>query len=414
MRHAYAPRWWGVVVVLSTIAIARAQPDAIEEPPVEEPTFSRFQLHGFIGEGGFWSTDNDFIGTSSKGSLELFEVGLNVTTQLTDRLRAGAQLYGRAVGSFKDLPPGIDWAYLDYRWRDWLGLRAGVIKMPFGLYNEYADADSSRLSILMPQSVYPLRDRTALLSQTGFSLYGTQAIGGAGELEYQAWLGTLNVPANALELSGASLDAVNTRYVTGAQLFWRPPVDGLRLGGTYLRASIDFDVTFDPANIALLIMLGVVPADYDGKLRISQRPARVWVASAELVRDDWVFAAEYSRWYTRQSTTLPTVIPTVESDSERFYVLIARRICAWELGGYYAVTHADANDRQARDAMRFPIRHTGFQRDLAATVRYDVNEYWTWKLEGHFIDGTAELKASVNPDPKRYWGLFLFKTTVTF
>ena len=31
----------------------------------------------------------------------------------------------------------MDWAFLDYQWRPWLGLRAGIIKMPFGLYNEY-------------------------------------------------------------------------------------------------------------------------------------------------------------------------------------------------------------------------------------------------------------------------------------
>jgi hypothetical protein len=405
-------------VLFATIAIARAQPAEPEEaevPPesVEPMSIPRFQIHGFISEGGFWSTDNDFIGTSSRGSLELFEVGLNVTTQLADRLRAGMQLYGRAIGTFKD-PPGIDWAYLDYRWRDWLGLRAGIIKMPFGLYNEYVDADSARLSILMPQSVYPLRDRTALLSQTGFSVYGTKRIGSAGELEYQAWLGTLNVPANALELVGATLDRIDTKYVTGAQLFWRPPIEGLRVGGSYLRVSIDFDVTLASASVAQLVMLGLVPPEFDGAVRISQRPARVWVASAELVRDDWLFAAEYSRWFKRQSTTLPDLLPTIEEDSERFYAMLTRRICAWEVGGYYAVTHVDANDRQARDETKFPVRAHGFQRDLAATVRYDVNEHWTWKLEGHFIDGTAETFASRNPTPTRYWGLFLFKTTVTF
>jgi hypothetical protein len=37
-----------------------------------------------------------------------------------------------------------------------------------------------------------------------------------------------------------------------------------------------------------------------------------------------------------------------------------------------------------------------------------------WKLEGHFIDGTTDLLQSRNPDPERYWGLFLFRTAVTF
>jgi hypothetical protein len=63
--------------------------------------------------------------------------------------------------------------------------------------------------------------------------------------------------------------------------------------------------------------------------------------------------------------------------------------------------------------MKFPERWYAWQRDLAATVRYDVNERWLWKVEGHFIDGVADLLGST-PDPKRYWGLFLLKTTVTF
>ena len=55
-----------------------------------------------------------------------------------------------------------------------------------------------------------------------------------------------------------------------------------------------------------------------------------------------------------------------------------------------------------------------FQRDLAATFRLDINDYWLWKLEGHFIDGTADLQATLNPNPERYWGLFLLRTSVTF
>ena len=51
----------------------------------------------------------------------------------------------------------------------------------FRLYNEYTDIDSARLPILMPSSVYPLRDRDVLLSHT--ALYGSQALGAGGELE---------------------------------------------------------------------------------------------------------------------------------------------------------------------------------------------------------------------------------------
>jgi hypothetical protein len=421
----------GFIVCASTVVHAQApepppadpiptpapEPVAAPEPVVVESALKipALQVHGFISEGGFVTTANEYIGKSSRGSLRLFEAGLNVSTELADRLRAGLQLYARDVGDLRDLPPRLDWAYIDYRWKRWLGMRAGVIKMPFGLYNEYADIGSARTAILMPQSVYPIQNRSALLAHTGFALYGERTFDHAGTLEYQVWLGTLNVPENALELTGAKLDEVDAKYVTGAQLFWRPPVEGLRIGGTFLRASLDFKLTLDPATVAQLVMLGLVPPDYNGKLVISQRPDTLIVGSAEYARGDWLFAAEYSRWFKRQSSSLPMLLPTFEEDAERFYVLATRRLNEHlELGSYVSMVHADADDRRGRDETKFAKRYYAFQRDYAVTARFDVNEHWLWKLEVHFIDGTADLFASKNPDPKRFWGLFLFKTTVTF
>ena len=398
-----------------------APPEAEPAPPAlapEEPAPLRLRaihLHGFISQGGFFSTSNDYIGASSRGSLAMFEAGLNVSTEVTDRLRAGLQLFARNVGTFRDIPPRLDWAFLDYRWKRWLGLRAGIVKLPYGLHNEYADIDAARLSILLPQSVYPLRNRSALISHTGFALYGERTLGTAGSLEYQALLGTLDIPENALNIVGARLDEIDTKYVTGAQLFWRPPVEGLRIGASYVRTSVDFHLTLDASTVAALIMAGLVPADFDGALGIYQRPTGFVIGSAEYSPGSWLFAAEYGRWSKRQRTTLPMLLPTFEEDSERFYVMANRR---WServaAGVYYSVFHVDAADRRGRDETKYAEPHHAFQRDLAATVRYDVNEHWLWKLEAHFIDGTADLFQSRNPQPERYWGLFLFKTTVTF
>jgi hypothetical protein len=376
----------------------------------------RLQVHGFVAQGAFVSTANDYLGSAARGSLELFEGGINFSTEVVDRLRVGLQLFARDVGALRDASPRIDWAFIDHRWRTWLGLRAGIIKMPFGLYNEYVDIDAARLPILLPESVYPVRNRDVLLSHRGFSLYGNHAIGGGsgGELEYQAWLGTLAIPRNALDISGATLDDVYTKYVTGGQLFWRPPLDGLRFGATALRASIDFRLTLAPATTAALIMAGLVPPDFDGRVVVAQRPLTLLVGSVELVRGDWLVAAEYSRWLKRQRTTLPVLIPTFEEDGERFYAMATYRLSPpLETGIYYSVNHLDAGDRRGRGP-QFAEPFHAFQRDLSATLRLDVNDHWLWKLEAHFMDGTASLPQLVNPQPERYWGLFLLRTTVTF
>jgi hypothetical protein len=373
-----------------------------------------FQIHGFVSEGGFLSTANEYIGTSSRGSLKFFEAGINVSLEPIDQLRVGMQLVFRSVGSLSEAAPRVDWALVDYRMESWFGMRAGVIKIPLGLYNEYVDIDATRTMILLPQSVYPMRNRDALISHTGFAVYGDVGIGGGGRLDYQAWFGTLSVPGSALELAGASLTSVDTKYVSGGQVFWHPPLEGLRVGASYLRASIDFDLVLDSDVLAQLVMANLLPPEHDGKLVISQSPTSLWVASAEYIRGDWLFAAEYSRWLKHQQSSLAALIPATDEDAERFYVMATYRLSSYfELGTYCAVTHADVSDRDGGSSM-LPHPFRAFQRDLAAGLRIDVNAYWLWKIEAHLIDGVAELQASQNPSPKRYWGLFLFRTTVMF
>ncbi len=392
---------------------------AREDTSAAEPSFfsrltflSKIQIHGFVSEGGFVSTANDYIGDSSRGSLKFLEAALNVSTELTDRLRVGLQLVSRSVGTLSEEVPRLDWAVADYQWQSWLGLRAGVIKMPLGLYNEYIAIDAARTAILLPQSVYPVRNRDALISHTGFALYGSASLGVVGGLDYQAWLGTLTIPRSALDLSGANLDSVDTKYVTGGQLFWRTPLEGLRVGGTYLRAAIDFHLTLDANLTSQVVMAGLAPADYKGQLVVSQDPTSIWVLSAEYVHNDLLLAAEYSRWLKHQ-TSVPKVAD-LDEEAERFYAMATYRLSPhFELGSYYSMTYADVDDRRGHDA-RFSKHFQAFQHDLAATLRLDINEYWLWKVEGHFMDGAADLQASANLNPTRYWGLFLFRTTVTF
>jgi hypothetical protein len=411
---AEAPREPAGKAVEASGSAREQSSEEASSPSLASRILERIQIHGFVSEGGFISTDNEYIGKSSRGSLKLFEAGLNFSVTLTDQLRVGLQFVSRSVGSLSEEVPRLDWAIIDYRYRPWIGMRAGVIKMPLGLYNESIGVDAARTAILPPQSVYPLRNRDALISHTGFALYGDIPLGPLGALEYQGWFGILTVPRSALELSGGELNSVDTKYVTGGQLFLRP-IEGLRVGGTYLRTSIDFHVTLDAGSTQQLIAAGLVPADYTGKLLIQQDPASFWVASAEYTFADWLFAFEYSRWLKHQTSSLPLVLPTLDEDQERFYGMVSYRFNRYlELGTYYSVIYADIDDRRGEGEAYAGKRMTAFQRDFAGTLRIDVNDYWLWKVEAHLIDGVADLQASQNPNPTRLWGLFLFRTTVTF
>jgi hypothetical protein len=166
------------------------------------------EINGFISQGYLTTTDNNFMGETSEGSFEFNEIGINFGKELTENMRVGVQLFSRDLGNYGNNEITVDWAYGDYRWKDWLGVRVGKIKTPHGLYNETRDVDMLRNWIFLPQSVYPEIERDAALSLMGVGVYGNARLGRVGGLSYQAMIGTQNIDAN--ESLAQSLMGINT------------------------------------------------------------------------------------------------------------------------------------------------------------------------------------------------------------
>jgi hypothetical protein len=369
------------------------------------------QVHGFVSQGALLSTGNDYLAHSRRGSVEFFEAGLNVSKEVADGLRVGMQLFARDLGPIGNYAAKVDWAYLDYLWRPWLGVRAGRIKLPFGLYNEYSDVDSARLSILLPQSVYPITDRDYLLAQTGFSLYGSQRLGFLGALDYQLAGGTIFLD----RADNPAVDEIDSQYVVAGQLFWRTPLTGLRLGANVMTLGLELEFTLPAAQVEAYKMAMLVGPDYDGKVRLDLEDLIMMMGSLEYAAHGWLVAAEYGRW-TGDLILVPSLgLPPQKVNEERFYGMLAYRFTDWfEAGSYYSVNHKDVDDRKGRNS---DPSHRAYQRDLAVTVRFDINEHWLFKLEAHYLVGTTDLQSSDvanTGELAREWGLFLVKTTVSF
>src|SRR5882724_5623370 len=102
------------------------------------------QFHGFVSQGFLKTTANDYLIDSSRGSSEISEAGFNATAQVTDKLRVGLQMFAYELGTLGNFNVKADWYYLDYRVRDWVGVRAGRLKIAYGLYNDVSDIDAAR------------------------------------------------------------------------------------------------------------------------------------------------------------------------------------------------------------------------------------------------------------------------------
>jgi hypothetical protein len=391
-----------LIAASATCAIA---PQALAQ---DEDGIPDIHIHGFASQGFLVTTSNDYLAEdSTDGSFEFTEVGLNFTSQLTDELRVGVQLFARDLGPLGNYRPQFDWYYLDYRLRDWLGLRAGRTKIPFGLYNETSDIDAARVPVLLPQSMYPTQNRDALLAQTGGELYGNIELGPVGELEYRAYGGTIFIDTSE---SPDELTSVSVPYLYGGRVMWQPPVPGLQLGGSAQRLRLEVDYAPPPEVVAALAEAGQLPADFTGTVS-ADLPLTLWAASLEWAAYDFLFATEYSRWSGTIETNVPALVPEAETNQERFYAMASYRVAPWFTpGAYYSLLFPQADQRSGREAV---------QHDIALTARYDLNEHWLFKVEGHYMIGTAALSSAQNDNVplanlSPEWGLLLLKTTAYF
>jgi len=394
-----------VWLVLGVAGLSSGGPAAAQEP-------DDLVVHGFASQGFIKSTANDYLAESERGSFEFAEAGLNVTKQLGSRLRFGAQLFARDLGPEGDYRVSFDWFYLDYRLFDWLGLRAGRTKLPFGLHNETSDIDAARIPILLPQSLYPTTQRDLLLAQTGLELYGFLSLGAAGGFDYRFYGGTIFVERPPFVPGPSPLVITDTGapYVVGGRLLWETPLLGLRAGGSlqYLRLDIDF---------VAAPWLMPPPFMGPGKAKI---PARLWVGSIDYQGERLGLTAEYGRWRAGRETS-PMVVPNQTTISERLYAMATFHVTAWLTTGiYYARLVTDVEDCEEVFPWVSGCENRGaYQHDTAATLRFDVTPRWLIKLEGHFMRGTALLDPSLNDGVERQmldenWVVLLAKTTAYF
>ena len=276
-----------------------------EEAPVD-PT--DIKVHAFVSQGVLKTSQNNYLGPSKRGSFEFTEVGINFTSQLSEKLRVGVQLFAHDLGPLGNYTPTFDWYYVDYRYSDWLGIRAGRTKIPFGLYNDSADIDAARVPILLPQSVYPIDHRDYLLAQMGGELYGNVQLGKAGSLEYRGYGGTISLGAPAPPAPGITVEKLEMPYVYGGRALWNTPLEGLTAAGSYQALRFDSEYHIAPALIPILQSVNLLPAGFTGVLP-SQFRVKLWVASLEYQSGDLLLAAEYGRWIGSFNSQAPALLP---------------------------------------------------------------------------------------------------------
>jgi hypothetical protein len=346
------------------------------------------QMHSFASQGFVYSNNNNYLTMkTSRGSAAFSDFGFNASTAITDKLRVGAQVFGRNVGELGNWRPEIDWAFADYRAKDWFGVRAGRVKTVLGLYNDTQDMAFLHTWALKPQSVYPVDVRGDTIAHIGADIYGNIEAKKFGTFSYTLWGGKRPNDREGGYLYGFSTSSRMTnpdgsfRYVTsstknltyyggpvfGADLRWATPVKGLLVGASYMKQDITTTGQY------------VLPTTIPYRLVTINNPTTAFYAEYSI--GDLRLAGEYRREVKTSAFNAPSgaIIPGDEN-ARSGYVSAAYRFSRWlEVGTYHSRFIANWSAYHGD-----PMNHVF---DQALTARFDLSKYVDLKLEGHFIDG---------------------------
>lgn len=384
-------------------------------------------VRGFVSQGWLNSRDvNYLVDDSRDGTAEFHEAAVSIQARPEERLRVGVQFLARDFGEVGNNQVVVDWAYADYHHCDYTGIRIGKFKTLQGLHGQGRDVDMLRPTVLLPQAVYNEEHRDFIVGMEGAGIYGNLPLKDGGQLDYELYAGTLNVPdaehgfwddiwvqmgkisevnppeGTTYEFLGADDSEAKFDWVWGGGVQWQSPLDGIRLGATYFKARFDMEA-----------LMQFKVTDAEGEHLVSDRVTfngdlgRILTLSGEYTRGPLTFTLEYTQERLNAVT------------SEGWYgMLTAQATDKLAVTGFYSEYYGDREDR---DGGRYLDLRDFFawQKDHCLAFRYDVNDHWLLKLEHHLVDGTALSNLARNDldDPlamRRWWQYTAAKSTFYF
>lgn len=376
----------------------------------------RIEFHGFASQGFLTSTEYNYLGSTKDGSFQFNEFGLNASFAPFERTRITAQGFMFDLGNVNNNQPFLDYASAEYTFSDVVGVRVGRIRRPGGIYNHIQDVDLARTAVLLPQGVYDSRWRDFFTSIDGGMLFGNVPLKAAGSLGYEAYVGYMNLDdkggiARTIEdglppAPLAGLNGIESSLIAGAQFWWNTPLDGLRLG---VSGGQVWDFGW---NIRLAPVLTGLPSTVT---RHTESDIPYLTLSTEYLWEGWTLQAEYSSIFLDLVDSIGgNQVGSSKYATDAWYVGASYRVNNWlELGTYYTEYYADTADRQGH---ALSVSSDAYQKDLALSSRFDITDWWLFKLEGHWIRGTALLQDGAH-NPSRNgdsWWMFAAKTTFSF
>jgi hypothetical protein len=364
----------------------------------------RFQVHGFLAQAAFYTSDNNLHGESSDGiSTDYNEAGINAAwsmfnypraPNLLRTMRLSGQLTARNDGKSDNGEVRTDYFNFDWQFlaRDaWhLGTRVGRVRNIYGLYNDTRDVAHTRPGITLPAVIYLEQVRDVFVSRDGYALYGDY---------YTAWGafsfdgGRGDLPVDDSIVSEALLTEIDAEadhpHTDQFHMRWDSPSGEWRLAYSYQRFSSDIEYTLD-GTFALTMNL----------------------LSAQYTAESWQWTFEYLRFLYDVNFLLVQEYPGEVAWTQYTYFLPN----SWQVFARYEYAVFDRDHRNGSSMEPIFPRHVGYRRDAGVGVRWDIDQHWMVAAEMHYLEGVLGISITDNDlsETQPYWTMAAFEVAFRF
>lgn len=358
------------------------------------------QIHGFLSQALIHTSDNNFFGTTDDNISDDFrELGINGSWRIIPDLQIAMQVVWRDAGKTDEQGLRIDYGLADYRLYSsedsLLGIKAGRVPTPLGLYNDTRDVASTRPGIFLPQSIYFDRNRNFGLSSDGGYLYGEQNTDW-GDFSFN--LGTTiprasEDPALKYSIANNYPGEMEGDLSWGGRLNYEWRGGEVRLAFTYAEINAHFSPDPVPDNL--------------NSVQLKFHPV---IFSAQYNAERWSLTAEYELRNLRLNNS--------KALGQGYYIQGIYKITSYLDGMIrYDELIWDKNDKHGD---KYAARHSEpaysrFAKDWTVGLRFKIIPGLLLSTEYHRIDGTGTIYKLENPGPtKQYWDLYAVMLSYDF
>ncbi|WP_020161054.1 hypothetical protein [Methylobacter marinus] len=356
------------------------------------------QIHGFLSQAIIHTSDNNFFGNSDDSiSTDFRELGINGSWRIIPDLQIAMQVVWRDAGLTDEQGLRIDYGLADYRLysseESLLGIKAGRVPAPLGLYNDTRDVASTRPGIFLPQSIYFDINRNIALSSDGGYLYGEQNTDW-GDFSFN--LGVVN-PRSDDDPDFKQLIVGNNQGKMEGQASW-----GGRINYEWRSGEVRLAITYAEFNSRF------IPTAASNNVGSGQVKVTPLIFSAQYNAEKWSLTGEYEFRNLRLNNF--GLFPDSDTTGTGYYLQGIYKFTSYLEGMIrYDELIWDKDDKNGEKfAMKYGRpAYSRFAKDWTVGLRLKIIPNLLLSTEYHRINGTGAISTLENTGPtKQHWDLY--------